>query len=153
MYFADIVVWWCGCIYYWVLVVHQQGPTNICNHITTHRWILIGYFNNCNFSNRFQMMVWLHGNLAELFNVNFKTVFKTIYLVNKKSLIISRCTVCIWKKKTEIVVVTIKLSHSPYVGKATEVNLVLGFIPIPISASSDNVDRCLNITTTQHAFN
>jgi hypothetical protein len=29
---------------------HQQGPTNICSHITTHRCILIGYFNNCNFS-------------------------------------------------------------------------------------------------------
>jgi hypothetical protein len=29
---------------------HQQGPTNICSPITTHRCILIGYFNNCNFS-------------------------------------------------------------------------------------------------------
>ena len=29
---------------------HQQGPTNICSHITTHQCILIGYFNNCNFS-------------------------------------------------------------------------------------------------------
>jgi len=30
--------------------IHQQGPINICSHITTHRFILIGYFNNCNFS-------------------------------------------------------------------------------------------------------
>jgi len=29
---------------------HQQGPTNICSHFTTQRFILIGYFNNCNFS-------------------------------------------------------------------------------------------------------
>jgi len=29
---------------------HQQGPTNIRNHVTTHRCILIGYFNNGNFS-------------------------------------------------------------------------------------------------------
>jgi hypothetical protein len=31
---------------------HQQGPTNICSHITTvlttHQYILIDYFNNCN---------------------------------------------------------------------------------------------------------
>ena len=29
---------------------HQQGPTNICSHIKTHRCNLINYFNNCNFS-------------------------------------------------------------------------------------------------------
>jgi hypothetical protein len=29
---------------------HQQGPTNIYSHITTRRFILIGYFNNNNFS-------------------------------------------------------------------------------------------------------
>ena len=33
---------------------HQQGPTNICSHVTTelitHLYIIIGYFNKCNFS-------------------------------------------------------------------------------------------------------
>ena len=33
-----------------VTYTHQQEPTNICSHITTSRYILIGYFNNCNFS-------------------------------------------------------------------------------------------------------
>jgi len=32
------------------LNTYQQGPINVCSHITTHRCILIGYFNNCNFS-------------------------------------------------------------------------------------------------------
>jgi len=30
------------------LYTQQQGSTNICSHITTHRCILIGYFNICN---------------------------------------------------------------------------------------------------------
>jgi len=33
---------------------HQQGPTNICSHITTklitHQYTTIDYFNKCNFS-------------------------------------------------------------------------------------------------------
>jgi len=33
---------------------HQQAPTNICSHITTHlithRCTIIDYFNKCNFS-------------------------------------------------------------------------------------------------------
>ena len=37
-----------------VVYIHQQGPTNICSHITTelitHRCTIIGYFNKCNFS-------------------------------------------------------------------------------------------------------
>jgi len=33
-----------------VTYTHQQGHINICSHIITHRCILIGYFNNCNFS-------------------------------------------------------------------------------------------------------
>jgi len=34
--------------------IHQQGPTNICSHITTvlttNQCILMEYFNNCNFN-------------------------------------------------------------------------------------------------------
>jgi len=50
------------------------------------------------------MMVWLHRNMLRLFyvnfNVKFKLVFKTIRLSIswwKKTLIVSRCTVCMWK--------------------------------------------------------
>jgi hypothetical protein len=60
-----VVVWlhmldpsWCMCVALFgssllpnsAMYTHQQGPTNICSHITTHRCILIGYFNNYNFS-------------------------------------------------------------------------------------------------------
>jgi len=50
----------CWCVYVALLgsrlllssatYTHQQGPTNIRSHITTHRCVLIGYFNNCNVS-------------------------------------------------------------------------------------------------------
>jgi len=47
----------------------------ICSHttivLTTHRCILMDYFNDCNFSKhqlmRPLMMVWLHWNMSELF--------------------------------------------------------------------------------------
>ena len=53
---------------------HQQGPTNICSHITeliTHWCTIIDYFNKCNFSKHELMrslrLVWLHQNMLELF--------------------------------------------------------------------------------------
>jgi len=46
----------------------HRGPTNICSHITTHRGILIGYFNNRNFSKHEECAAWwLHRNMSELF--------------------------------------------------------------------------------------
>ena len=51
---SHILVGPCWCVYIAAYDVatytHQQGPTDICSHITTHRCILIGYFSNCDFS-------------------------------------------------------------------------------------------------------
>jgi len=48
----------------------MTDTTNICSHITSHRCILMDYFNNCNFSKLklmlSLMMVWLHRNMSEL---------------------------------------------------------------------------------------
>jgi hypothetical protein len=61
--------------------------------------------NNCNFSKHEQCAPWwwwcdCTETCRICFNVNFKIVFKTIYLCIswwKKTMIISRCTVCMWK--------------------------------------------------------
>jgi hypothetical protein len=64
--------------------IHQQGPTDICSHITTHRCILIGYFNNCNLSKHEWCAPWWWCDYTETcrscFNVNSNIVFKTIHL-------------------------------------------------------------------------
>ena len=45
-----ILVGPCWCMYVYVpnsaMYAHQKGPTDMCSHITTHRCILIGNFNN-----------------------------------------------------------------------------------------------------------
>jgi len=85
---------------------HRQGPTNICSHITTHRCILIGWFNNCNFSKHKWYAPWLWCDCTETcrscFNVNFNVdcfqdKLLVHQLVDKKTLIIWGCTVCTWK--------------------------------------------------------
>jgi len=54
-----VVMWLHMCILVDLLLnsatyTHQQGPTNICSHITTeliaHQCTIIGYFNKGNFS-------------------------------------------------------------------------------------------------------
>jgi hypothetical protein len=68
------------------------------------------------------MVVWLHRNMSICFNVNFNVNFKIVFLdnslvhqlVNKKTLIISRCTVCMWKLSTSLGFLRLYLSTSNF---------------------------------------
>ena len=67
---------------------HHQGAQYSCSHITTNRCILIGYFNNCNFSKHQYCAPWWWCDCTETcrssfnvnFNVNFKILFKTVHV-------------------------------------------------------------------------
>jgi len=100
-----ILVGPCWCVYVpnSATYTHQQGPTNTWSHITTHRCILIGCFNKCNFSKHEWCAPWWWCDCYETcrscfnvnFSVNFKIVFRTIHLcINwwiKKTLITKTC--------------------------------------------------------------
>jgi hypothetical protein len=93
---------------------HQQGPTIICTHVTTHRWILIGYFNSCTSASTSNALpddgvtapkhvgAVLMSILMLILKL-FLRQFTCASVDEWKTLIMWRCTVCMWKRVKRLI--------------------------------------------------